>query len=98
MCAVCAIIHYLTVRSNVPAVFETFGAACEGFEKWFKDTMKRKDKEDKATGAVPVSWTAHTTSSYWQQRISIALQVGNARVIHRRAARDNEQAAHNSGV
>ena len=51
--------------------------------------MKAKDKMDKASGTPGVSWTAHTSSAFWQQRISIALQKGNARIIHRRGARDN---------
>jgi hypothetical protein len=72
----------------VPAVFESFGVAGKLFEEWFKDTMKAKDKADKAAG-VRVSWTAHTTSAFWQQRISVALQVGNARMIHRCGARDS---------
>ena len=54
--------------------------------------MKAKDKIDKASGEQ-VSWTAHTTSAYWQQRISISLQIGNARLIHRRGVRDGSDAS-----
>ena len=70
-------------------MFETHGSAGELFEKWFKVVMKKKEQLDKAAGATAVSWTAHTSSACWQQRLSIALQKGNARITHRRGARDN---------
>ena len=36
-------------------------------------------------------FTASTFSSWWQQRISVALQLGNARCIIERARRDQPQ-------
>ena len=75
--------------SFIPAVFESYGTAGEIFEGWFKKVMKAKDKIDKEMGSNKVSWTAHTSGAYWQQRLSVALQRGNAKMVHRRGARDS---------
>ena len=50
-----------------------------------------KDKMDKEMGSNKVSWTAHTSGAYWQQRLSVALQRGNAKMVHRRGARDSTE-------
>jgi hypothetical protein len=74
----------------VPAVFETFGSCGAQFEAWFSsqvDWMSERVGDRDALGG----FTAATFSSWWQQRISVALQLGNARCIIERARRDQPQ-------
>jgi hypothetical protein len=74
----------------VPAVFETFGSCGAQFEEWFRSQvawMSERVGDRDALGG----FTAATFSSWWQQRISVALQLGNARCIIERARRDQPQ-------
>ena len=74
----------------VPAVFETYGACGPAFAEFFKSQvawMEERVGDYDAMGG----FTASTFSSWWQQRISVALQLGNARCIIERARRDQPQ-------
>jgi hypothetical protein len=72
----------------IPAVFETFGACGPAFAEYFRSQvawMSERVGDHDPTGG---GFTASTFSSWWQQRISVALQLGNARCILARANRD----------
>jgi hypothetical protein len=69
-----------------PAVMEVFGAMSQHMEGLIKECatlVKDSLPEDTIT-----TWTAESFSAFHQQRISIALQRGNAKAIRLRAARD----------
>ncbi len=46
---------------------------------------------DKLDDALTQTWASRSFSAWWQQRLSIALQLGNARCILARAGRDLSQ-------
>lgn len=73
-------------------VFEVYGAAGADFEKWFKETWKEVDRQDQPAMEEQEQdanmWLARTKSSFWQQRISVALQKCNAKLIELASARD----------
>jgi len=43
-------------------------------------------------------WAASSFSAWWQQRVSVALQIDNARCILDRAARDTRSSLHQAGM
>ena len=62
----------------IPAVFETFGACGPAFAEYFRSQvawMSERVGDHDPTGG---GFTASTFSSWWQQRISVALQLGKA--------------------
>ena len=69
-----------------PAVFETFGRAGLLFKAWFGDMVA--EAEDRLPDGWSTNWSARTFSAHFQQRISVALQRGNAEVVLQRARRD----------
>ena len=69
-----------------PAVFEAFGACGPAFAGLFKPQVAWA--ETRAGGYDPMGgFTAPTFSSWWQQRVSVASQLGNARCVIARAKR-----------
>jgi hypothetical protein len=73
-------------KDFIPLVFETYGAWGPGVQKFFtqlKNIMKNKLPQDTAH-----TWTSDSWASYHAQKISIALQRGNADTLLRRARRD----------
>ena len=56
------------------------------FRTWFAD--KVSEAEDQLPANWDTNWSARTFSAHFQQRISVALQRGNAEIILRRSGRD----------
>ena len=73
-----------------PAVFETYGRAGQMFRTWFAD--KVSEAEDQLPANWDTNWSARTFSAHFQQRLSVALQRGNAQVIRHRSRRDHFRA------
>ena len=69
-----------------PAVMEVFGAMSPHMEGLIKSCAQLID--DSLPEDTLTTWTAASFSAFHQQRISIALQRGNAKAIRLRAARD----------
>jgi hypothetical protein len=74
--------------SFMPIIFETYGRPNADFHKWMVDVCKKKDKENKIVRNKEDSGKIFMFGNWWFQRLSVSLQVGNARVIQDRASRD----------
>ena len=70
-----------------PAVFESYGRAGMLFRSWFME--KVSESEDRLPAGWDTNWACRTYSSHFQQRISVALQRGNAETVLRRSRRDH---------
>ena len=69
-----------------PVVLETYGAFGQGAQ-WLLDRACDIMGNELPEG-TPQTWTATSFRAYWAQRLSIALQRGNAKAIRIRSIRD----------
>ena len=75
----------------LPVILETYGRPNQQFSKWIVDVAKKKDKEHRRSKHKDEHGKIFMFGSWWFKRISIALQVGNAKIMLERAQRDADQ-------